>query len=122
MPGALQLGPPIDGPLKGKAAAIVVFPCHGFADPDTIFLVHSTFATIAQRAEEFAGRFYANLFEAHPEFRPLFRNDMAAQTKMLIFILGSAVRGLNRMQEQGGDCGRWASDTSTTESSEPSMR
>jgi hypothetical protein len=27
---------------------------------------------------------------------------MAAQTKMLIFILGSAVRGLNRMQEQVG--------------------
>ncbi|MGC2223758.1 MAG: hypothetical protein WA624_16115 [Methylocella sp.] len=62
----------------------------------------SSFATIAQRAEEVAGRFYANLFAAHPEFRPLFRNDMAAQTKMLIFILGSAVRGLNRMQEQVG--------------------
>jgi hypothetical protein len=102
MPGALQLGPPIEAPLKGKAAATVVFPCQGFAEPDTIFLVQSSFATIAQRAEVFAGRFYANLFEAHPEFRPLFRNDVAAQTKMLIFILGSAVRGLNRMQEQVG--------------------
>jgi adenylate cyclase len=61
MPGALQLGPPIDGPLKGKATATVVFPCQGFAEPDTIFLVQSSFATIAQRAEEFAGRFYANL-------------------------------------------------------------
>jgi hemoglobin-like flavoprotein len=102
MPGALQLGPPIDGPLKGKAAATVVYPCQGFAEPDTIFLVQSSFATIAQRAEEFGRRFYANLFEAHPEIRPLFRNDMAAQTKMLMFILGSAVRGLNRMQEQVG--------------------
>jgi len=64
--------------------------------------VQSSFAYIAQRAEEFGQRFYANLFEAHPEFRPLFRNDMVAQTKMLMFILGSAVRGLNRMEEMVG--------------------
>jgi len=43
-----------------------------------------------------------NLFEAHPELRSLFHNDMAAQTKMLIFILRSAVRGLNRMEEMAG--------------------
>jgi class 3 adenylate cyclase/hemoglobin-like flavoprotein len=102
MPGALRLGPPSEAPLKGKAAATVVFPCQGFVEPDPIFLVQSSFAQIAQRAEEFGVRFYANLFEAHPEFRPLFRNDIAAQTKMLIFILGSAVRGLNRMQELVG--------------------
>ena len=60
------------------------------------------FAYIAHRAEEFGVRFYANLFEAHPELRPLFHNDMAAQTKMLIFILRSAVRGLNRMEEMAG--------------------
>src|ERR1700730_16443497 len=102
MPGALQLGPPTEAPLKGKAAATVVFPCQGFVDADPIFLVQSSCAQIAQRAEEFGVRFYANLFEAYPEFRPLFRNDMAAQTKMLIFILGSAVRGLNRMQELVG--------------------
>src|ERR1700730_10348428 len=82
MPGALQLGPPTEAPLMGKAAATVVFPCQGFVEPDPIFLVQSSFAQIAQRAGEFGVRFYANLFEAYPEFRPLFRNDMAAQTKM----------------------------------------
>jgi class 3 adenylate cyclase/truncated hemoglobin YjbI len=103
IPGALQLGPPTEAPLKGKAAATVVYPCQGFVEPDTIFLVQSSFALIAQRAEEFAVRFYANLFEAHPEFRPLFRSDLAAQNKMFMYILSSAVRGLNRMQEiEGG--------------------
>jgi hemoglobin-like flavoprotein len=102
IPGALQLGPPSEAPLKGKAAATVVYPCQGFVEPDTIFLVQSSFADVAQRADEFGVRFYANLFEAYPEFRPLFRNDMAAQTKMLMFVLSSAVRGLNRMQEMVG--------------------
>src|SRR5580704_7914836 len=102
IPGALQLGPPTEAPLKGKAAATVVFPCQGFAEPDPIFLVQSSFATIAERAQDFGQRFYANLFEAHPEFRPLFRDDMAAQTKMFMYILSSAVRGLNRMQELVG--------------------
>jgi hemoglobin-like flavoprotein len=105
IPGALQLGPPTEASLKGKAAATAVYPCQGFVEPDPIFLVQSSFACIAERAEEFGARFYANLFETHPEFRPLFRNDMAAQTKMLMFILGSAVRGLNRMEEMlGGLC------------------
>ena len=102
IPGALQLGPPTEAPLKGKAAATVLYPCQGFVEPDTIFLVQSSFAHIAQRAEEFGVRFYANLFEAHPELRSLFRNDMAAQTKMFMYILSSAVRGLNRMQELVG--------------------
>jgi hemoglobin-like flavoprotein len=102
IPGALQLGPPTEAPLKGKAAATVLYPCLGFVEPDTIFLVQSSFARIAERAEEFAPRFYANLFEVHPELRPLFRDDMAAQTKMFMYILSSAVRGLNRMQEMVG--------------------
>ena len=102
IPGALRLGPPTEGPLKGKVADTVLYPCQGFVEPDTTFLVQSSFAQIAQRAEEFGVRFYANLFEAHPEFRPLFRDDMAAQTKMFMYILSSAVRGLNRMQELVG--------------------
>jgi class 3 adenylate cyclase len=106
VPGALQLGPPTEAPLKGKAGSTVLYPCQGFAEPDTIFLVQSSFADIAQRAEEFGTRFYANLFEAHPELRPLFREDLAVQTKMLIFILRSSVRGLNRMEEMVGGAAR----------------
>jgi hemoglobin-like flavoprotein len=76
-----------------------VFPCQGFVESDTNFLVQSSFARVAQRAEEFGVRFYANLFETHPELRPLFRDNLAGQTKMFMYILSSAVRGLNRMQE-----------------------
>jgi hemoglobin-like flavoprotein len=56
-----------------------LYPCQGFVEPDTIFLVQSSFVLIAQRADEFGKRFYANLFEAYPEIRPLFSDDMAAQ-------------------------------------------
>ena len=106
LPRYPALGPPTEVPLKGKAAATVVYPCQGFVEPDTIFLVQASFAYVAQRAEEFGVRFYANLFEVHPELRPLFCDDMAVQTKMFMYILSSAVRGLNRMQEMVGDCAR----------------
>jgi class 3 adenylate cyclase/truncated hemoglobin YjbI len=99
IPDVVELGPPVEVSLKGKAACSLLYPCLGFAEPDTIFLVQSSFDQIVPRALEFGERFYANLFETYPELRPLFRNDLAAQTKMLVSILSSAVKGLNRMQE-----------------------
>ncbi len=102
IPGALQLGPPTEAPLKGKVAATVLYSCQGFVESDTNFLVQSSFARVAQRADEFGVRFYANLFEAHPELRPLFRDNLAGQTKMFMYILSSAVRGLNRLPELAG--------------------
>ena len=57
----------------------------------------------AVRSKEFGERFYANLFKANPEVRSLFQNDLAAQTKMLVFMLTSLVKGLNRLHEiEGG--------------------
>jgi hemoglobin-like flavoprotein len=54
------------------------------------------------RSREFGERFYAILFEANPELRPLFQNGLTAQTKMLVSMLSSLVKGLNRMQEIAG--------------------
>jgi class 3 adenylate cyclase/hemoglobin-like flavoprotein len=102
LPGILQLGSPTEAPLKGKAACTLLYPCQGFIESDMIFLVQSSFSHITQRADEFGIRFYKNLFETHPELRPLFRNDLSAQTKMLMSILSSAVKGLNRMHEMVG--------------------
>lgn len=102
LPGVLLLDPPVEIPLKGKASPTRVYPCRGFSEPDTIFLVQSSFDRLVPRATEFGEHFYANLFGCYPELRPLFRSDMAAQTKMLISILSSAVKGLNRMQEIAG--------------------
>lgn len=102
LPDTLKLGMPIESRLKGKTGVHVVYPCEGFTEPDTIFLVQSSFDRLVPRTIEFGDRFYANLFAAHPEMRSLFRNDLAAQTKMLMSILGSSVKGLNRMPEIAG--------------------
>ncbi|UZR28280.1 adenylate/guanylate cyclase domain-containing protein [Methylococcus mesophilus] len=99
LPGALQLDPPFAVPLKGKTAPMQLYPCRGFTVPDTIFLVQSSFDNLVPRAAAFGERFYANLFDTYPELRPLFRSDLTAQSKMLMSILSSAVKGLNRMPE-----------------------
>lgn len=99
LPEKLELGSPYESRLKGKSGVQVVYPCQGFSEPDTIFLVQSSFDRLVPRTVEFGDRFYTNLFAAHPEMRALFRNDLTAQTKMLMSILGSSVNGLNRMPE-----------------------
>jgi hemoglobin-like flavoprotein len=52
---------------------------------------------------DFGARFYVLLFEANPELRRHFKNDLTNQTKMLVSMLTSLVRGLNRLPEiEGG--------------------
>ncbi len=99
LPEVLRLDPPVEVTLKGKNAPTRLYPCHGFAEPDTIFLVQSSFDHLLPHAAAFGERFYTNLFASYPELRPLFRSDLAAQSKMLMSILSSAVKGLNRMPE-----------------------
>lgn len=102
LPGALRLGPPTEAPLTGRTESILLYPCEGFSEPDTILLVQSSFDRVSARSRVFGERFYAILFEANPELRPLFQNDLTAQTKMLVSMLSSIVKGLNRMQETMG--------------------
>ena len=103
LPGALRLGPPTEALLKGRAGSTLLYPCEGFSEPDTILLVQSSFDRVAVRSKEFGERFYANLFKANPEVRSLFQNDLAAQMKMLVSMLSSLVKGLNRLHEiEGG--------------------
>jgi len=63
-----------------------LYPCEGYVEPDTIFLVQSSLDHIAARSREFGERFYAIFFETYPELRPLFQNNLAAQTKMIMFM------------------------------------
>jgi class 3 adenylate cyclase/hemoglobin-like flavoprotein len=102
LPGVLRLGSPTEARLKGRAEPVLIYPCEGFSEPDTIFLVQSSFDRISARSKEFGERFYAILFQANPELRPLFQKDLAVQTKMLVSMLSSLVKGLNRMQEIAG--------------------
>jgi class 3 adenylate cyclase/hemoglobin-like flavoprotein len=102
LPGALRLGPPTEAQLKGRAESIHVYPCEGFSEPDTILLVQSSFARVSTRWRAFIERFYAILFEANPELRPLFQKDLTVQTKMLASMLSSLVKGLTRAEEVVG--------------------
>src|SRR3984893_5098741 len=103
LPGALRLGPPTEALLKGRAGSTHLYPCEGFSEPDTILLVQSSFDRVVVWSKEFGERFYANLFKANPEMRSLFQNDLAAQTKMLVSMLTSLVKGRNRLHEiEGG--------------------
>ena len=66
------------------------------------FVVHRIHQ-IAARLLAFGERFYAILFAAHPELRALFKNDLAVQQRMLVSMLNSLVKGLNRLTEiEGG--------------------
>jgi class 3 adenylate cyclase/hemoglobin-like flavoprotein len=89
--------------LKGQSDTTVLCRCDGFASPDPVLLVQSTFHQIATRLIAFGNRFYAILFEFNPELRPLFKDDLAVQSRMLVSMLSSLVKGLNRTSEiEGG--------------------
>ncbi|MGB8685716.1 MAG: flavohemoprotein, partial [Microcoleus sp.] len=48
-------------------------------------LLEQSFDKVKPRANEFAASFYENLFQAHPEVKPLFANtDMGNQEKKLL--------------------------------------
>lgn len=59
-----------------------------------IQLVQASFSQIAARADEVAQLFYAKLFQAHPELRSMFRDDLASQRQKLMDTLAFAMRGL----------------------------
>ena len=62
-----------------------------------IELVQTTVAVIAPIADDAASLFYRRLFEIDPALRPLFRGDMAAQQRKLMYMLSAAVHGLPRL-------------------------
>jgi hemoglobin-like flavoprotein len=60
-----------------------------------IRLVQDSFQKVAPIAPQAAALFYANLFEADPSLRTLFRGDMVAQGEKLMQMIGVAVGKLN---------------------------
>jgi methyl-accepting chemotaxis protein len=63
-------------------------------DETTIQQVKSSFALVAPIAPQAAALFYANLFEADPALRALFKGDMEAQGEKLMQMIGVAVAKL----------------------------
>nr|WP_233285798.1 adenylate/guanylate cyclase domain-containing protein [Bradyrhizobium brasilense] len=102
LPSTLRLGASNRQQLQGASEATLLHPCDGFTSPDPVHLVQSSFHRIAPRLIAFGERFYAVLFEANPELRPLFKNDLAVQQRMLVSMLSSLVKGLNRIADIKG--------------------
>lgn len=65
----------------------------------TISLVRESFDLVTPIAPQAAALFYANLFEADPQLRPLFKGDMVAQGHSLMQMLELAVKLLDRPAE-----------------------
>jgi hemoglobin-like flavoprotein len=66
--------------------------------PHQIDLVQQTFAEVKPIAPAAAELFYSRLFMLDPGLRPMFKGDMAAQGKMLMSVLGTAVAGLRNLE------------------------
>jgi len=59
-----------------------------------IKLVQSSFELVRPIADTAAHIFYDRLFALDPSLRPMFKGDMATQGRMLMSVLGTAVKGL----------------------------
>ena len=65
--------------------------------PEQIQLVKTSFAAVAPIAEQAGLMFYDRLFPIDPALRPLFKGDIAEQSRLLMKMLAVAVGGLDRL-------------------------
>jgi class 3 adenylate cyclase/hemoglobin-like flavoprotein len=100
--GILKLGAPMPVQLKGKSESTTLYPCHGFAKSDPIALVQSSLELLTPNSGEFCDVFYGNLFRLYPETKTLFKGDMDQQSQMLLALIASGVKCLNRVNEIEG--------------------
>lgn len=66
---------------------------------EQIELVQSTFPSIALASAQISAAFYARLFELDPSLQPLFKGPMPEQGYKLMQMIGTAVMGLDRLDE-----------------------
>jgi hemoglobin-like flavoprotein len=62
--------------------------------PHQVQIVQESFVKVLPIAPAAAEMFYARLFEIDPNLKRLFKNDMKEQGRMLMAMIGGAVRGL----------------------------
>lgn len=63
--------------------------------PRQVELVQESFTQVLPIAPAAAQMFYARLFEIDPSLKLLFKGDMKEQGRMLMMMIGGAVRGLS---------------------------
>jgi hemoglobin-like flavoprotein len=62
-------------------------------------LIKSSWAQVVPISDKAAELFYGKLFELDPSVRSLFKGDMAEQGQKLMRMIGTAVNGLDRLDE-----------------------
>jgi hemoglobin-like flavoprotein len=67
-------------------------------NPEQVKLVKSSFGSLLPTAEEAGKLFYDRLFAVDPTLRPLFKGDMAQQSRSLMRMIAVAVNGLDRLE------------------------
>ncbi|MCF7988963.1 MAG: hypothetical protein K9M02_00820 [Thiohalocapsa sp.] len=63
--------------------------------PDTAALVRQSWAELLPKRKQVCTRFYACLFERHPELRRLFKGDMERQANLFLTMINTAVSALD---------------------------
>ena len=66
--------------------------------PHQIRLVQDSFLQVEPIAETAAMLFYTQLFTLDPGLQPLFKGDMKQQGRLLMTMIGAAVRGLTKLE------------------------
>ena len=62
--------------------------------PEQIALVQASWRRVQPIADQAAALFYSRLFALEPSVKRLFKGDMKEQGRMLMMMIGGAVRGL----------------------------
>jgi len=65
--------------------------------PEQIQLVRTSFAAVTPIAEQAGVMFYDRLFTIDPSLQPLFKNDIAEQSRTLMKMIAVAVGGLDKL-------------------------
>lgn len=76
---------------RGRDGRVIMNPNH-------VDLIRDSFVQMLVEPERTARLFYDRLFDLAPETRPLFRNDMTEQGRLLVDALARIVTGLSRLE------------------------
>jgi len=63
--------------------------------PEEIAQLRASFLHVIPRSDVLASRMYSDLFEKHPEVRPLFKTDLESQEAKLVHTLGALLDALD---------------------------
>lgn len=67
--------------------------------PEQAKLVKNSWAMVLPISDQAAELFYGRLFEMDPDLKPIFKGNMKEQGAKLMKMIGTAVNGLDRIEE-----------------------